>query len=104
MKKINSTISRYVSRLCAVCLALLGFSCSSSDNEEESDMICMYGTPTGTFEIKGKVSTEDGAEVANATIRVTRPDIKSEEYSMSTTATGADGGYVVKGETMPHGL
>lgn len=100
MKKISSALSRYVSRLCAVCLAILGFSCSSSEDEDEPP--CMYGTPLGTFEIKGTVSTENGEEVSNATIRVAEPERKSEEFSISTTATGNKGGYVTKEKTFPY--
>lgn len=44
-------------------LSILGFSCSSDDEENESNFVpgmVEYGTPTATFVIKGKVVNESG--------------------------------------------
>lgn len=64
----NFNFMGVVSRICAVLLAVLGFGCSSSDGP---DGPLMYGTPTGSFEIKGHVMSEDGKAVEKATMRVT---------------------------------
>lgn len=47
-----------------VFLALLGFSCS--DNGE-----CMYGTPSGSFEVKGIVAHAGGNPVEGAEVKAT---------------------------------
>lgn len=72
-------ISTLFSRLCAAGVAILGFGCSSADDPDE--LICMYGTVTGSFEIKGKVTTEDGKNVSDAAVKVTRQDVPSGIYS-----------------------
>lgn len=57
----------------------------------------MYGAPTGTFEIKGKVATDNGKDVADAIIRVTRPQFDSGSYSYSESNTDAAGEYSATG-------
>lgn len=96
MKKISIRINKLVSRICAVGLSLLGFSCG-----ESSEPQVMYGTPTGSFEIKGEVTSEDNKPVEGATLRVTRPDIPSDLYSIESTDTDKEGNYVLKGSDFP---
>ncbi|MDE5870013.1 MAG: radical SAM-associated putative lipoprotein, partial [Muribaculaceae bacterium] len=62
---------------------------------------CMYGTPTGDFEIKGMVTSEDDQAVPDATVRVTKPDMPSGTYSIETTKTDKDGKYTLKGVDFP---
>ena len=62
MKKIYRSVSSFTAWLSALGLSLLGYSCSN-------DAPVMYGTPTGTYEINGSVTTEDGKPVENASIR-----------------------------------
>lgn len=92
-------ISTLLSRLCAAGLALLGFGCASDtpDNPE----ICMYGTPIGSFEIKGTVTDENNKPVANAEVRVTEPKLPSGVYSMATAKTDAQGNYTAQGTDFP---
>jgi len=84
---------KLISKLSAIGLALLGFSCSSDEPEE---LICMYGTPTGSFNIKGKVTSEDGKAVPGATIRVTPSDVPSGLWSYGEVVTGTGGEYEIK--------
>ena len=51
MTKINTKLSKLLCKLCALLLALLGFSCSSVEEEEEYP--AMYAAPTGEYEVKG---------------------------------------------------
>lgn len=97
MKLFNSRHSSLLMALCSSLLALLGFSCSS-----DSDYPVMYGSPSGDFEIKGTVTTEEGAAVEDAEIRVTAPHIPSGEHSLQTTTTKPDGQYTAIGGS--HGL
>lgn len=92
MKTLSYKFSAFVSRICAACLPLLGFTCSSCESE------CMYGTPTGTFEVKGEVTTKDGIKVANATVRITPPNQNSGVYSTASVTSDTDGAYTLQGE------
>lgn len=86
---------KLISKLSAIGLALLGIGCSS-DEPGGDDIICMYGTPTGSFSIKGKVTSEDGKAVPGATIRVTDSKIPSGIWSYGEVVTGSDGEYEIK--------
>lgn len=94
MKSINRKISLLISRLCAVCISVLGFSCSSPD--EPDNTLCMYGMPTGDFEIKGSVKTEDGKPIQQAEVRVTYPEADSGLYSFCSTQTDKKGEYKIQ--------
>ncbi|MDE6368557.1 MAG: radical SAM-associated putative lipoprotein [Muribaculaceae bacterium] len=92
MKTFNRKISSLISKLCAACLAVLGYSCSSSS----SDIPLMYGMPVGDFEIKGSVTDEDGDAVENAEIRVTYAEAPSGLYSPFRTRTDEKGKYQIE--------
>lgn len=97
MKLIKKHLSTFTTSLCSALLSLLGYSCSSSP--DDPGYICMYGMPTGDFEIKGSVTTEEGNAVDDAEIRVTHPEAPSGVYSLQTTTTNADGQYLAEGES-----
>lgn len=59
-------------------LAVLGF--SSCDNTSDDEITYMYGTPTSTFSIKGKVQNEVGQALSG--VRVVIP--KCEFYQVAT--------------------
>ena len=90
-KKIN--FSALISRLCAMGVAFLGFGCSSS---EEGEPIFMYGTPTGSWEIRGSVSDQEGKSVAEATVRVTVPELDSDNHPMAEAETDNEGAYSIE--------
>lgn len=85
---------KLISKLSAIGLALLGVGCSS--DEPGGGEICMYGTPIGSFKIKGKVTSEDGKAVPGATIRVTDSKIPSGIWSYGEVVTGSDGEYEIE--------
>ena len=85
-------LSTIISRLCAACLAFLGYSCN------EKEYLDMYGAPTGDWEIKGKVSDEAGQAVSNVAIKVTFPEEASDLYSIGMTRSDDQGDYVVTGD------
>ena len=89
----NFSFQSLLTRICVGGLALLGFGCD--------DYKCMYGTPTGSFEIKGKVVTEDGNDVVGASVRVADPQFSSGVYSYTETKTGEDGAYISAYERFP---
>lgn len=96
MTKLYHKLPAAISHLCAVLLGLLGFGCSSSSEPE------MYGTPTGSFEIKGDVTDESGTPVAEAEVKVFSPDAHSQvNWSIANALTEDNGRYTVAGYSLP---
>ena len=86
-----------LSRVCVALMAFLGFSCGN-------DAPDMYGTPIGTWEIKGEVIDESNQPVNDATIKVTLPHIDSSKHTLETTRTNKDGSYDTKGDGITDAL
>ena len=80
-----------ITSICSAALALLGF--TGCDEAGGGGGLAMYGTPYGTFEIKGKVTSEDGSGVKDAKILVTDPHIDSNRFAITSTTTEANGEY-----------
>lgn len=97
MKKTYRTISSLWATICAGALAVLGFGCSDNGGEE----LCMYGTPTGHFEVKGAVTDEAGDPVDNAEIYVTHPEGQSGIYSFGKGKTDGKGNYLIETYDFP---
>lgn len=97
MKKLDSKISSMISKLCAFLLALMGFSCSSLEVDDEEEMLLMYGCPTGSYEVKGMVTNEEGKPVSDAIIRVTDEHNRSDSYVFESDTTDAQGFYTATG-------
>lgn len=95
MKRIYSNLRQITSRVCMVGLALLGFSCS--DDDDDNGQLCMYGTPTAEFEIKGAVTSEDGKPVPDAEVRVTGRKAPSSQAAFDRDTTESDGAYSLHG-------
>lgn len=100
MKKIDAKISTMISRLCAFLLALMGFSCSSLEVDDEGEMLLMYGCPTGSYEIKGMVSTDEGLPVRDAIIKVTYDRAPSNAFYLNSDTTDAKGYYTAEGRVV----
>lgn len=101
MDRNKFSFSSLISRLCAVVLAVLGFSCSS---EVENSSLCMYGTPTGSFEAKGAVTDEEGKPVMDAEIKITEKYVPSSDYSIANALTNANGIYEAEGRCLSDSL
>lgn len=97
MKKTYRTISSLWATICAGALAVLGFGCSDNGGKE----LCMYGTPTGYFEVKGAVTDEAGDPVDNAEIYVTSPEHQSGIYSFAKGKTDDKGDYLIETSDFP---
>lgn len=105
MINMKVDFSAMISRVCAAGLAFLGFGCSSNDpGFGGGEIICMYGTPTGSWEIHGAVTDQAGNEIPEATVRVTLPDCDSDPYSLSVTETDAEGRYSLEGHNLANKL
>lgn len=100
MKKTYRTLSSLWATICAGALAVLGFGCSDKNNPWNNDL-CMYGTPTGQFEVKGAVTDEAGNPVDNADIYVTHPEGQSGIYSFAKGKTDDKGDYLIETSDFP---
>lgn len=96
--KLKSNLLALFSRICAALLALLGYGCAS---KEEPDIPLMYGSPTGSFEIKGTVTNEEGAPISDAVIRVADPNVPSDLWSIARAVTNNIGLYYVTDRYTP---
>ena len=96
MTKLQDNLSSVISRICAVILGFLGFGCSSSEPE------LMYGTPTGSFEIKGDVTDEAGEAISDAEVKVLPQDVPSSvDWAIANALTENNGTYTVAGDYFP---
>lgn len=96
MKKISIKAGNIIHSMLAGVISLLGF--TACDDPEDPDdgggMICMYGTPTGYYEIKGSVIAETGTPVENARVilrHINEHNINT--YYGDTVFTNSDGLY-----------
>lgn len=87
---LKSKLSSVISRMCTAAIALLGYNCSSGDIPD------MYGTPNGSFEVKGAVTNEEDAPISDAEIRVCPTKVDSSKWSIAVTETNNDGSYIVE--------
>jgi len=60
---MKAKFTHWYNALAATLLSLLGFASCSSSSDHEDDMICLYGTPTSSFQVKGNVTDENGAPI-----------------------------------------
>ena len=96
MKKITFKTSQIISSMIAGTLSILGF--SSCDNAE-----CMYGTPTGHYEIKGTVTEESGQPVEGAKVIMRHIDNNQTfTYHGDTVVTDDKGDYMLKTSGWPN--
>ena len=87
--------SATVSRLCAACLAFLGYSCSSEE--------VMYGPMVSiwdaSWKISGSVTDQNGNVVSDASVRLANPDYSSNMFYYEETNVNSEGNYVVERES-----
>lgn len=85
---IKSRISKVISHLCTVLLALLGYNCSFEPK-------MMYGTPTGSFEVKGRVTDKENNPVKNAEITLRPVQRVYGYYEIASVTSGSDGKFII---------
>lgn len=89
MKK-ETLLTRIIGSMLTAVLALLGFSgCSETDGD--GNMLLMYGTPQGEFQISGLVTDEEGAPLDSARVI-------SRTYKYDGTDYETENGYLVNNE------
>lgn len=104
MKKISIKAGNIVRSMLAGAISLLGF--AACDDPEDPDngggMVCMYGTPTGYYEIKGSVTAESGSPVENARVilrRISKGRVYTERGD--TVLTDNNGSYLLHRSGFP---
>lgn len=104
MKKISIKAGNIVRSMLAGAISLLGFT-ACDDPEDPNDgggMVCMYGTPTGYYEIKGSVTAESGSPVENARVilrRISKGRVYTERGD--TVLTDNNGSYLLRRSGFP---
>lgn len=104
MKKISIKAGNIIRSMLAGAISLLGF--AACDDPEDPDdgggTVCMYGTPTGYYEIKGSVTAESGSPIESARV-ILRRIIKGQartEYG-DTVFTDSNGSYLLNRSGFP---
>lgn len=77
---MKARFCHWYNALAATLLSLLGFSSCSNDAAEDGNFELLYGTPTATFQVKGKVTNESGQPVKGILV-VTQHGIKDSTYT-----------------------
>lgn len=101
MKRIQIRVSSLMSRVCAFIMGALGVT-SCVGSESDDPMICMYGTPTGQFEIKGKVTSEAGDEPVSDAVVVLKTVEEGVYFPITPDVeTDSQGEYLLEGSCIP---
>lgn len=100
MKKTYLNVKSLLSTMMSALLAILGFSsCDPADDEDDGDYPVMYGTPTGYYEVKGAVMTEDDVPVEDAKVVLKRPE--STYPVADTVKSSRNGSYLIEAAAFP---
>lgn len=94
MKKTLSRLNDIIAGVLSGILVLLGFTACSNGE-------CMYGSPTGHYEIKGTVTDSNGAPVKDAEIIVRTLDKNNISTLYPGVTTDNNGDYTLKASGWP---
>lgn len=93
-------IKRWYNVVLTALLSVLGYACSSSDEDDRA--VCMYGTPHADYQFSGTVTDESGSPVKG--IKVSAKNVYRlydgtvvETYGVDSTLTDSKGKYAVEG-------
>ena len=93
--------NRWYNTVLTALLSVLGYACSSSDEDER--VVIMYGTPHADYQFSGTVTDESGSPVKG--IKVSAKNVYRrydstliETYGVDSTLTDSKGKYAVEGE------
>lgn len=94
-------INRWYNVVLTALLSVLGYACSSSDEDDRA--VCMYGTPHADYQFSGTVTDESGSPVKG--IKVSAKNVYRrydstvvETYGVDSTLTDSKGKYAVEGQ------
>lgn len=114
MKTLHYHWNRSLNWILTTLLGFLGFSSCEEDNSGNDNIICMYGTPTASYTIKGKVTNQAGQALSDIQIIVSdmefsyqsRPDFIPDtpygSYPVNDTLyTGKEGEFETRQTAFP---
>lgn len=97
---MKARINRWYNVVLTALLSVLGYACSSSDEDEM--VVIMYGTPHADYQFMGTVTDESGSPVSG--IKVSAKNVYRlydgtvvETYGVDSTLTDSKGKYAVEG-------
>ena len=70
MKTLHYRWNRSLNWIFTTLLGFLGFSSCEDNGDDPGNIICMYGTPTASYTIKGKVTDQAGQALSDIQIIV----------------------------------
>ena len=70
MKTLHYRWNRSLNWILTTLLGFLGFSSCEDNGDDPGNIICMYGTPTASYTIKGKVTDQAGQALSDIQIIV----------------------------------
>lgn len=81
--------SKWFNKMLSGILVLLGFSSCSNSNDPE-EFICLYGSPTASHQIKGKVQNEGKSPIPGIQV-IIQQQRNRQSYSLDTLRTNDQG-------------
>lgn len=97
---MKATFKHWYNAITAVIVSLLGFSSCGENGILGGNMMCLYGTPTSQFKVKGKVTSEDGTPIQGIKTVLGEGYDNIIVYHKDSTFTDKDGNYSFEGEKM----
>lgn len=98
---MKARINRWYNVVLTALLSVLGYACSSSDEDDRA--VIMYGTPHADYQFMGTVTDESGSPVSG--IKVSAKNVYRrydsaviETYGVDSTLTDSKGKYAVEAE------
>ena len=88
MKTLHYRWNRSLNWILTTLLGFLGFSSCEDNGDDPGNIICMYGTPTASYTIKGKVTDQAGQALSDIQIIVSDMEF-SYEPSASAMRKGS---------------
>lgn len=91
---MKEKLNHWYRALTAMLLTVLGFSSCGKSAEGEDPTICLYGTPTSTFQVKGCITSEDNTPIEGIKAVVGVDYNGVDVYHQDSTYTDKQGNYV----------
>lgn len=91
-KKMTLKLKKVLNRIAAFMLVVLGF--SSCGNDGDDPIPDEYGTPFATYQLKGKITDQDGKPLNGIQVQLCLSGVK--DNPISPLNTDEDGNYVYK--------
>ena len=85
MKTLHYRWNRSLNWILTTLLGFLGFSSCEDNGDDPGNIICMYGTPTASYTIKGKVTDQAGQALSDILILSPIPPMEATRSTIRYT-------------------